>query len=100
MKETIELEKEANSMDFETKVEILKANGFEECGDRRMAQYFGYNKYPENRKKNLIEKSNECSFLLKFDEDGVPRWYSEEYIRNTDIDKILYPFNSEDDDLI
>lgn len=81
-------------MDFKTKVEILKANGFEECGDRTMEKFIDLSKCSENHRKRFIETSNKCNFLLRFDDEGKPMWYSEEYIRNTDIDKILNPFNS------
>ena len=85
-------------MDFETKVKLLKEKyGFEECGDRRMELHIDSkprSKDAEIKLKKIIDKN---SFLVRPNEKGeLNHWYSEEYIRNTDIDKILYPFNSKD----
>ncbi|TAN66640.1 hypothetical protein WS9_010020 [Paraclostridium sordellii 8483] len=89
-------------MDFETKVKLLKEKyGFEECGDRRLHKIDDELSNLTEKQKEKVDKmrqeNEKYSFLLRYDKDITndenPIFYSEEYIRNNYIEKILNPFN-------
>ena len=75
--------------------------GFEECGDRRLYKIEDELRNLTEMQKEKLEKIREAnekySFLLRYDKsitnDENPIFYSEEYIRNNDMEKILNPFN-------